>query len=527
MTSSRNTAGQILATSLIALVVMMFTGLALVQLADSANRTAEYLEKQTISAAHADAAYVYAQRKLDEAIDSGQLFADGDSDSGQVAGFAGPDAIWEWEVANTIEGAYQREVKYVRGHGSSREGAAIVVEGQLRSYSLLNYSWFSRTGTLSFGEAFRTDGDVYAGNDLAFNNARNQYFGGRAEAGDQILGRGNDQSQNREFRLEGYPLDNVGGVRLDTDTNWFPNTYSSAQAGGIVLPPGYDYDIDMTGVNFTQSGAMTVRRRTHRSDSYYSDSGTWSNQTIAIPADFNGIVFAGSVQANGNVGSSDLASVRLKGTLQGTSVSVVATDDAYIAGNTYGGTTAGDFVRDGRHPNNDRAGAGNPVNVALVARDEVRISSDAPRILEIEIATAAVNGQIGVESTTLNPAVAAAGTGWDLNMNGAIEANNADGWNEQTLQPRNGGQTVSEAIWHLMTQGPFISNTSPTTGRWATYPSLYSNQPHNRTYAYSRDVVTYPPPVFPAALSKYKAGAWVQRKHGYQSITGLEYLAPL
>lgn len=103
MTSSRNTAGQILATSLIALVVMMFTGLALVQLADSANRTAEYLEKQTISAAHADAAYVYAQRKLDEAIDSGQLFADGDSDSGQVAGFAGPDAIWEWEVANTIE----------------------------------------------------------------------------------------------------------------------------------------------------------------------------------------------------------------------------------------------------------------------------------------------------------------------------------------------------------------------------------------------------------------------------------------
>jgi hypothetical protein len=208
-------------------------------------------------------------------------------------------------------------------------------------------------------------------------------------------------------------------------------------------------------------------------------------------------------------------------------MSVVATDDGYFYGNTYAGTTNGDFVRDGQHPQNDRPGTGDPINVALVAYDNLRMAADAPRILEVECASAAVNGQIGVESTTANPAVAPGSTGWDLNMNGVIETTNSDGWNELTLQPRNGGQTVSEAIWHLMTQGPFISNTSPTMGRWATYPSLYANNPHNRSYGYNSDIVEYAPPAFPAALSKYQPGAWVVRKKGYRSLVGLEYLAPL
>jgi len=525
--SSRHESGQALGLSLLALVVMMFAGLAMVSLADSSYRTARFLERQTIASARAEAGYLYAQRVLDAEVDSGRVFVDGDTASGEVDGLAGEDARWEWTVRAVAEGAYQREEKMVRGYGSLEGGAKIVVEGQLLSYSLLNYSWFSRTGDLPFGNAFRTDGDVYAGDDLDFGNGVNQYFGGRVEAGDAILNRGNDAAQNRVFRLPGQPKSGLGGVRLDTDSNWFQNTQASAQSGGIQLPGGYDYEMDLTGVNFAQAGTLTLRRRTHRADSYASNSGTWSTTSVAIPAGFNGVVFAGTVQSNGSVLSSGLSSVRVKGTLQRKSVSIVATDDGFVAGNTYGGTTNGDFVRDGRVPSNDRPGTGDPVNVALVARDNVRMAIDAPRILEAEVALASVNGQINVESTTANPAVTAGATGWDLNMNGVIETNNADGWNELTLQPRNGGYTASEAIWHLMTLGPFISNTTPSMGRWATYPSLYPNNPHNRTYAYSRDVVKFPPPAFPAALSKYGTGAWVVRKPGYKTLTGLDYLAPL
>jgi Tfp pilus assembly protein PilV len=533
----RHSQGQILAAAMIALVVMAFTGLTLVSLADMAYRSVARAKQRAVAGARADAGLVAAKIQLEEALveSAGGLAVDGTTGSGEVSAFVETgDARWEWEIRVVQDGGYWRLSKFIRGYGKDRGKTEVAFERQLRSYSLLNYSWFSRTGTLSFGQAFQTDGSVYAGSSLAFNNYQNQYFGGRAECVGDFSGRGDDGSQNRTFAMEGMPRQNVPAVLLDTDVEWFQHTQASAQDGGITLPPGYDYAIDFTGVDFTQPGYFTVKRRTRASwentlsEVRDSTEGTWSNASIEIPMDFNGVIFAGAVDGDGGV--TQRSSVKVKGTVQKQSVSVVATDDAFVWGNTYGGTTNGDFVRNGRSPGTDTTGTGDPVNVALVARNHIRVARDAPRILEFETALCAIDGTISPESTTANPAVdpyvGGDLTGWDLDMDGAIQTNNSDGWNELTLAPTHSGQTISESLWHLRTMGPLICKTSPSMGRWASYPGSFSSPPRNRMYGYDHDIVDHEPPAFPAALNVNTTSAWTERQGALGRIEGLEFLMP-
>jgi len=533
----RHLQGQVLAAAIIALVVMTLTGLTLVSLADMSYRAVARAKQRAVAGARADAGLVAAKIQLEDAVveSGGGLAVDGTTGSGEVPGFVQTgDARWEWEIRIVQDGAYWRLSKFVRGYGKDRGRTEVTFERQLRSYSLLNYSWFSRTGTLSFGQAFQTDGSVYAGSSLDFNNYQNQYFGGRAECVGDFRDRGDDESQNRVFEMEGMPRENVPSVLLDTDVEWFQHTQTSAQDGGIILPPGYDYAIDFTGVNLTQPGYFAAKRRMRASwentlsEVRSSTDGTWSDVSIEIPQDFNGVVFAGAVDAGGGV--TQRSSVKIRGTVQGQSVSVVATDDAFVWGNTYGGTTNGDFVRNGRDPGTDTAGTGDPVNVALVARNHIRVARDAPRILEFETALCAIDGYIKPESTSANPAVDPYVdgdlTGWDLDMNGAIETNNSDGWNELTLEPKHSGQTVSESLWHLRTMGPLICKTSPSMGRWASYPGSFYSRPRNRLYGYDHDIVDHAPPAFPAALNLNTTSAWTERRAALGQIEGLEFLMP-
>ncbi len=543
----RGSRGQVLGGALLALIIVASAGAVLVALGEQSVRAAERSKRRLVSGFRADAGLVAARLELEQAmVDSdGSDARDGATAQGEVPSFLNDgDARWEWEVRVIRDGAYWRTTKFIRGYGSYRGQSQVVWERQLRSYSLLNYSWFTHTGSQSFGVAFRSNGAIYAGGDLNFNHNANQYFGSRVEASGGLLNRGNDESESRTFALASMPRSGVPQVVLDTDVDWFQNTYDTASHGGIVLPTGYDYAIDFTGADLTQAGTLTIKRRARQSTDNSlstvrtSNSGTWTDYTMTIPSNFNGVIFAGAVGSNGN--PTAYSSVKVKGTLQRMSTTVVATDDAFIWGNTYGGTTNGDFNRDGRHPENDSAGTGDPVNLALVAMHHIRIAKDAPRILEFEVASCAVEGTIKEEyynssfndsDTNCNPIVSpydANGTltGWDLDMNGTIETSNSEGWNERTLAPTHGGQTVGSKIYHLETSGPLIGNGAPSMNPWAYYPQLYNSRPHNRDYNYNPSILRYPPPAFPAALNLNTPSAWVERKPVYGTIEGLEFLAP-
>ena len=110
-------------------------------------------------------------------------------------------------------------------------------------------------------------------------------------------------------------------------------------------------------------------------------------------------------------------------------------------------------------------------------------------------------------------------------MDGSIETSNSEGWNELTLSPTHGGQTVGSKIYHLETNGPLIGNGAPSMNPWAYYPQLYNSRPHNRDYNYNPSILRYPPPAFPAALNLNTPSAWVERKPVYGTIEGLEFLA--
>ncbi len=520
--SPRGKRGSVLVLAMLALVVMLYSGLTLITLAENATRTTQFAKSDCIALARAEAMLARAQVRL---ADEFKAAEEQDRELGELElkiydpSLGG--SYYEISRHEVRQGAYVTMPTILRGTGEYM-GHFVTLVQELKTYSLLNYSLFCRSGDISLGPNFRTTGDMYAGDDINFNNYPHQWFGGRVEAGDRLLNRGNEST--RHFELPGQPVEHVGRLKLDTDETWFQNTQAAAKDSGIWLPGGYDYRIDFTGINWTQGGTITIQRRSHRSDSYASDSGTWRNYTITIPPNFNGIIFAGEVYDDGRVKSR--ASLMVKGTLQYQSVTCVATDDIFLTGNLYGGTTNGDFVRNGADPSQDNPGTGDPVNVGLVAYDNFRIGKECYRILEYEAAVMAVHGNV-------KPELYSSYSGswryylnqpeywgpWDLDMDGQLENPNEWGWNEFTCEPQPGVYSSwrNRGIFHLQTMGPMIHNTQSTTGMWAMYPGYaYPSwcRPNNRNYGYTRDILKYPPPTFPAVLSKFLIGAWSRTKMG-------------
>lgn len=108
----------------------------------------------------------------------------------------------------------------------------------------------------------------------------------------------------------------------------------------------------------------------------------------------------------------------------------------------------------GSNPTRVRAYTGNPVNIGLVARDNVYIDAGAPKQLIIDAAL--------------------------LSRDGSWHA----------LGDSSSHPDEYDASWKLTINGPIITAVGGSAGPWSSYGGM-------RKYQYDEDIISYPPPRFP------------------------------
>lgn len=207
-------------------------------------------------------------------------------------------------------------------------------------------------------------------------------------------------------------------------------------------------------------------------------------------SEFNGIIFFEG-QAN------------IRGTLDGVSahnLTVFATTTNIVRGHIVTGHVGFDEVT--RLPN----GAGDPVNVGLVAESYVGMGSVTPKVLRVDAALLSrTSNWTALGSTATHPTA----TGpLDLDLDGITGENpmNHDpvpglGWNESVID----GDT-----WVLNITGPIITNTGGSAGPWSSSTVIAAADGPTRRYNYDLDVTEYPPPCFPVPLNLWKDVSWTE-----------------
>lgn len=145
--------------------------------------------------------------------------------------------------------------------------------------------------------------------------------------------------------------------------------------------------------------------------------------------------------------------------------------------------------------------AGDPVNVALIAKSNVYLSQYTPRVLRIDAALFARDGNWRpidyTDSTDSDKSHWACNGVYDLDEDGVIETNNEDGWNETA---------VNSSTWMLTINGPIITKDGGSAGAWSYYGGLTGKG--TRRYDYDNDIVYYQPPSFPIMLSRWAVAYW-------------------
>lgn len=213
--------------------------------------------------------------------------------------------------------------------------------------------------------------------------------------------------------------------------------------------------------------------------------------------DFNGIVF---FEGDSNT----------RGTMNGVSgcnMTVYATNRNIIRGDIITGHSGFDPVT--RLPN----GTGDPVNLGLVAENQVRIDKRVNRILRIDAALLSRTTNWGGQAPSLYPPPGGeynsmAGLGpMDLDLDGIIgetPLNNdpgpGEGWDELT---------ITSSHWILNINGPIITVSTGDATPWnsAHVLGLAGARP-TRRYNYDMDITEYPPPCFPVPLNLWKDVSW-------------------
>lgn len=377
---------------------------------------------------------------------------------------------------------------------------------------------------------------------------------------------------NADFMMAGQPRENVTPYKLDYRAGFWTNAQSKAAAseGGIKLPGNYDYVIDLDAIsNALATGATTVtlKRRAHRSDSSPSIEGDstklqsmtgqtsitstavwnattqwvdndwqqyWNDVTVSVPtlANWNGVIFAGDVNANGSVSqNSYLSTILLKGTAQFKSASVVATDDMYLIDNVYGGTSNGDFSR---KAGNWSRGTGTQCTVAAICKDEIEWSLVHPRVAETMCAMVCQYGHITSETSDYaSKLMRMPSRGeWDYDYDFTIDPDanlfntalrERDGKNVR--EQGRGVRTVSllgqswskdwfvEGPWAQRTGGPWIGAGGYDNRTWWHYPTYVGAGVYN-TISYDVDPALSnadtQPPIMPIVLNGFQLGAVVE-----------------
>lgn len=208
--------------------------------------------------------------------------------------------------------------------------------------------------------------------------------------------------------------------------------------------------------------------------------------------DFNGLIF---FENDG----------RVRGTLDGKSarcLSVFATDDIIIHHNIFTGHTGFDPATG--LPN----GAGEPVNLGLIASDYIYLNNTTPRVLQIDAALMSCHSNWRVIGGTLADHPVAGPGPLDLDMDGIsgeTPCNNDPspgiGWDELN---------ITANTWVLNINGPIITYDGGNAWPWNDSSVLAAATGPTRRYNYDLDVTEFPPPCFPVPLNLWKDVTWTE-----------------
>jgi len=206
-----------------------------------------------------------------------------------------------------IQGGYTVDRYRVVGQGNYR-GVRRRVEVGARYDTFLKYSRFVSAGSLSYAGGAKLSGEVYAGGNI--------YLNGRpVEFAKNISCTGSVRNKSNGV-FGGSVFEGVSPIDLNLAVN-INNYRNLAQQAGMYISSTSEIDLGL----FDFSGPYVTYDGNPIKDAY--------GNNIAVD-DFNGIVF---VEGDAKV----------KGTLRGKSLSVVASDDVVVMGDIRTGTTGADF----------------------------------------------------------------------------------------------------------------------------------------------------------------------------------------
>jgi len=341
--------------------------------------------------------------------------------------------------------------------------------------TFLKYARFVETGNLGYGAGAHLYSEVYAGGNIDLDGYP-VTFDGLASAGGTI-----NNKSNGIFN-SGY-IENATQITLDSNVDLDHYRALADSAGLHIDNTNPDPTINLSLFDFVTNPSQP----TYNGNPYYTDP---DGKNYTIPSNFNGTIF---VEGD----------ARVSGHLEGESVTIYASDDMFITGETIMGT------------NNDST----PTKMGLVAWDYVYIDEYTPRVLRIEAALMAVKNNWRPndynDSYDKSPRTHTVPTGsYDLDRNGSIEALNADGWNEEdllsdvnNLTTNNFGTGIYKKIWFLAIKGPIITKNGGSAGAWTSAGSYSSGRP-TRKYLGDPDIAFYPPPNFPVILNRWNITGW-------------------
>jgi hypothetical protein len=460
-------------------------------------------------------------------------------------------------VSSGTAGAYGTVVYEVRGTGRAGNLRRTVAVGGSHD-SFLSFSRFLEMGGLSYDGGATLTGKVYAGGDLTLSdrwvtfredvdvtgrvvNKPNGVFQKRLTEGaapmalqssmDPVYYRGLAQSAGLYFSSSTTPV---------IDLSQFDFGVSPPRYGSTVLPSNFngvvfgEYDLAVKGVLEGRSLTLVANRdvivndnirtgctreRTGRLSPSLTFNVASSSKTTASAnltslmsgvGNAVGVKITGSKWKRANVYVYEdsrllgVATVERSPTATGSQVGTTVLADLQMDPVAHSYRAEIDYWSNGSGETqvlDMSVSGGDPVNVGLLAKGNVYLSQYTPRVLRIDAALLARDGNwrpldYSDSKDTDNSHWACNGV-YDLDQDGQIETNNEDGWNETN---------VGNNTWVLAINGPIITKNGGSAGAWAYYGGQTGKG--TRLYNYDDDIVHFQPPAFPIMLSRWTVVYW-------------------
>jgi hypothetical protein len=383
------------------------------------------------------------------------------------------------------------------------QSAARRVRSQIVHDSFLKYARFVAAAGTSWSCGAVLTGEVYAGGDLGVPN---DCGAGAVQFLEFVATTGNIPNAAYALFYRGYvtgadPIDLVNSVDFDglrSRARGVAPDCACEKLGEVGIYINIAGGIDPLGIG---TGPLVLTRfdfcntTLAAPDTVITYNGAAVLHGLSGAAlrrdEFNGIVF---FENDGVVeGSLDGRS--------GRSISVFATDDLTVTDNVITGHTGFDPATG--LPN----GAGDPVNLGLIASDYIYLDRYTPRVLRVDAALMSVNSNWRVSGGTVADHPVTAGP-LDLDCDGIVgetpynnDPRPGEGWDEVN---------ITTATWVLNMNGPMITYNGGNAWPWNDASVLAAASGPTRRYNYDMDITLFPPPCFPVPLNLWKDVNWTE-----------------